>query len=464
MILNLRRLTLAFIGAFAVTALALAYWGIVRSESLLARDDNPRRVEAELAIQRGGIVDRHGTELALSALNEDGDLERIYSYPGVGPVVGYYSLRYGVGGVEAAYDDVLRGDAFLTPIGVRTNRWLHRDQTGGDVRLTIDLPIQMAAGAALDGERGALVIVDVPSGEILALASSPTYEPNLLDEQWEALLEDESAPLVNRVTQGLYPPGTSLQTVLLGAALNTGVVELNQPVETDELAMQMNGETLDCGLTPGGTIRTLLDAYLWACPAPFEGVGEVLGRERLDGALTDFGLGLDPALGLRPELVADTQPPVEATLAELAMGQGDLAVTPLQMALVAAAVANHGEAPPLRLVDAVRSPGGDWEAVETEGHPRAAISRDSTEVLSDAMREAVRSGAANDAALTDAPVSGHAGLSVSGETRNAWFVGFVPKGEDGWLAIAVLVEDAEDAGDAARVGRGALGAALHNSD
>lgn len=462
MIANLRRLTALFVAGFAVTSLAVAYWSVVRSEGLLARDDNPRRVDAELAIARGQIFDRRGTSLARSVPDEDGVLARDYPYPKVAPVVGYYSLRYGVGGVEAAYDDVLRGEAFLTPAQIVTNRWLHRDPVGGDVRLTIDLDRQQAAEAALAGERGAVVLVEVPSGEVLALASSPTYDPNQLDEEWDALREDDAAPLVNRVTQGLYAPGAALQTVLLGAGLNAGVVELEQVFEDAEaLAVEVGGVAVRCGATPTDAVWTLLDAYRWACASPFETVGYTLGRERIDGALTDFGLGASPAMGLPPELVADVQPPAEANLSELALGQGDLAVTPLQMALVAAAVANHGEAPPLRMVDAVRPPGGEWKEVPGEGHPRAAISRASADAVADAMRQAVRSGAASAASLADVPVSGHAGLAVAADgTLNAWFIGFAPDDAGNYLAIAVLVENAEDAGDAARVGGEVLDAAI----
>jgi peptidoglycan glycosyltransferase len=367
--------------------------------------------------------------------------------------------------VEAAYDDVLRGEAssILPPAQVVANRWLHRDPVGGDVRLTIDLEMQQAAGAALAGERGAVVLVEVPSGEVLALASSPTYDPNQLDEEWDALRENDAAPLVNRVTQGLYAPGAALQTVLLGAGLNAGVVELEQVFEDAEaLAVEVDGVAVRCGAMPTDAVWTLLDAYRWACASPFETVGYALGQERVEGALTDFGLGVTPALGLPPELVADVQPPAEANLSELALGQGDLVVTPLQMALVAAAVANHGEAPALRLVDAVRPPGGEWEAVPGEGHPRAAISRASADAVADAMRQAVRSGAASEAAQPDVPVSGHAGLAVAAAdgTLNAWFIGFAPAEEGHYLAIAVLVEDAEDAGDAARVGGEVLGAAV----
>lgn len=460
MIDNLRRLTLFFVAAFAVVGLTLAYWGIVRAGGLLARADNPRRVDDELAIQRGQILDRSGIPLAVSRPDEVGDFVRAYPHPTAAPVVGYYSLRYGVSGVEAAYDDVLRGDAFLTPLERLTNVWFHRSLAGGDVRVTIDVGLQGAVERALRGHRGAVVVLDVPSGEVLALASSPTYDPNQLDAQWEALREDPDAPLVNRVTQGLYQPGAALQTVLLGAGLNANLIQLDQTFEEETLTVEIGGATLECGMTPTARVLTLEDAYRWACPAPFQTAGFTLGQERLEGALVDFGLGIPTDLGLSPDTMADTQLPSEATLGELAVGQDDFAVTPLQMALVAAAVANHGEAPALRLVGAVRASDGEWQAVEPAGHPRAAISRGSAETVAGAMRAAVRSGSATAATVPDVPVSGHAGLAPSGGVQHAWFIGFAPSGEGAWLAVAVLVEDAEDASVAAEVGGEALEAAL----
>ena len=355
---NIQRLTMALAIAFVVTALMVSFWGVVRSAALLAREDNPRLVDTELSIQRGQILDRNGVPLAIS-LPDNGFLTRSYPNLEAAGVVGYYSLRFGVGGIEAAYDDVLRGEAFIDSEGQRiANRLLHRPQIGGDVRLTIDLAIQQVAEEALTEQRGALVVVDVESGDILAMTSSPTFDPNRVDDSWESLLDDPDAPLVNRVTQGLYNPGTALQSVLLAAALNAGEVDLQAPIVPDQLKATVGtGQfTLNCALTPDAPLETLLDAYQWGCPAPFIEIGNALGRQRFDGALQDFGLTTAVLLGLSPDLVADVQAPQSSDLNELVLGHADLQVTPLQMALVAAAIANHGEAPALRLVDAIRPP------------------------------------------------------------------------------------------------------------
>lgn len=462
---NLRRLALALMVAFGAVALMLAYWSMADAANLLTREDNPRRVEDELAIMRGQIVDRNGTVLAETIVNADGALERRYPHDNVSPVTGYYSFRYGTGGIEAAFDAELRGDAFLSNRDTLENRWFHRDQVGGDVRLTVNLDVQQAASALLAPRAGAIVVVDAISGDVLAMVSAPGYDPNLLDENWDALLDSADAPLVNRVTQGRYQPGTALQTVLLGAALDRNLVSLDTRVETNEpLTATLDGATLPCGLNTEPVVHSLQDAYSQACPAPFgvEGIAQALGADNTRNALEDFGLGAVPLLRLPPDLVADSQLPdvTEDTLPAIALGHGDLNATPLQMVLIAAAVAGDGQAPALRLADASRPEGGEWAVLEAAGHPRAMMSRDSAESLRDAMRAAVMNGAARDAAQPGLDAHGHAGLALADDASfNGWFIGFAPSGE-GWLAVAVLVENTPDTREAARIGGEVLAAAV----
>jgi peptidoglycan glycosyltransferase len=459
----LRRLTLALLAAFAFTALVLSYWSVVRADALLARDDNPRRVLTEQQIRRGQILDRH--EVPLVTVEQDGQMIRRYLYPEAAPVVGYYSLRYGVGGVEAAYDDVLRGIAGLDERERLAIRVLHRPQVGGDVRLTLDLEVQRAAEAALDGRSGAVVVIGVPSGEILAMASSPTFDPNRLDETWDDLSEDPSAPLLNRATQGLYQPGAGIQTVLLAEALNLEVASSGDRLTGERLSAEVDGQILRCGEAPDGAVRSLADAYRLACPAPFIGLAERIGSKSLHAAFGDFGLLDAPQLQLPAAAVALDAPPSHADLQDLAIGQGDLLVSPLQMAQVATAIANKGTIPPLRLVSATREPGGYWIPVPPSGHTRAAIRPDTATAVAGAMAEAVRHGAAARAAIEGQTVYGHAGLAIASAENavNAWFIGFVRNGDDAY-AVAVLLEDTSDAGLAAEVGGLALQAALEQDE
>jgi penicillin-binding protein A len=461
---SLRRLNRAMLAALALVALALGYWGLVRRGSLEARDDNPRRVLEEQRIQRGQILDRHGTPLTTAEVEaESRVVTREYPYPAVAPVVGYYSLQYGVGGIEAAYDDLLRGNTALTPGERLLNQWLHRSQAGGDIRLTIDLGVQQAVQAALAGHKGAAVVLRVPDGEVLAIGSQPTFDPNTLGENWDSLAADDAAPLLNRATQGLYQPGTALQSIVLGAALNTGLLTPSQPWQGD-LSVVVGGGTLPCvGATEG--VDTIAQAYLQACPAPFQAIGRQLNARRLGAALTDFGLLDAPAFSL-PTAAPDLSiPPEEMDAALTAIGQSELTVSPLQMAMVAGAMANQGRVPALRLVEATRTPGKAWRLETASGNPRGTISPESIEEVDSLMRRAVMSGDARGAALPDHLVYGHTGLALAGPegSLNAWFIGFVRLDSQRAVAVAVLIEDIRDpqeASTAAEIGGQALLAAL----
>ena len=200
---NLRLARMLMTG-LAVSAGGLALWQVIAAPFLLNRPDNPRPIIAEQQIHRGSLLTAEGIPVAETVL-KDGLARRRYPYPELAAVTGYYSLRYGVGGAEAAFDRTLRG---ATQPRAALDELLHRPVVGQDVTLTINLPAQVAADVALGDREGAVVLLDVESGAILAMASHPTYDPNLLDEQWDALRNDTQAPLLNRAAQGLFPVGS----------------------------------------------------------------------------------------------------------------------------------------------------------------------------------------------------------------------------------------------------------------
>jgi peptidoglycan glycosyltransferase len=193
---------------FTVLALGIGFRGVTQGQMLIAREDNPRNVDAERAIQRGPLLARDGTPLAYSVLQQsDAQLltyARRYPHPEVAPVTGYYSLRYGVGGLEEYANSTLRGQLSFT------DKLLHRPQAGMPFTTTLDLELQQTMSATLQGSIGSAMVLDWRTGEVLALVSVPTFDANTLDEHWDTLRTRADAPLVNRVTQGLYQPGALL--------------------------------------------------------------------------------------------------------------------------------------------------------------------------------------------------------------------------------------------------------------
>jgi cell division protein FtsW (lipid II flippase) len=203
-----RRAAFVTAGFFALLGIASTVIMLPRAASLYARVDNPRRVDDERAIARGAILARDGQPLALAApaaqINGRPVFSRTYLAPWAVSAVGYYSERYGVGGIEAFADGTLRGERSLG------DALLHRAQYGRSITTTIDPLLQRYLAEALGDRPGAAVVLDWRSGEVLALVSSPKFDPNHLDRDWEALIADARAPLVNRATQGLYQPGALL--------------------------------------------------------------------------------------------------------------------------------------------------------------------------------------------------------------------------------------------------------------
>jgi cell division protein FtsW (lipid II flippase) len=192
-----------------LSALTSAWWTMVRGPDLLNRTDNARRGIADRYVPRGEIMDRNGQPINRTE-GESGTFTRVYLYPDLAPVIGYTHPIFGQAGVEATLDAYLRGLQGNPASSIWWDHLLYGTPPPGlDMRLSIDLDLQNKADQMLGSHHGAIILMNAATGEILAMASRPTYDPNNLDEIGEALSRDSSAPLVNRATQGLYPIGTA---------------------------------------------------------------------------------------------------------------------------------------------------------------------------------------------------------------------------------------------------------------
>ncbi len=446
----LLHLTGALTLGLALLAIMCGYWAIVRADDLRARDDNPRHVLYEQRIVRGRILDREGKVLAGAEMTDDGTVTRRYPVPEAAPAVGYASLRYGTGGIESAFDTELRGETGRPAWLAAWEELLHRPPHGHHVQLTLDADLQTQAQEALAGRTGAAVLLDVTTGEILALASSPTFDPEHLDEEWEALSEDPDAPLLNRATQGLYQPGAAIQTAIVAEAVGDGLTKLTSPVDNAAKTLSVNGTPLGCN----GNIAeplTLGEAYAAACPAPVADWGPRLGTGALEAAIERWALTTPPPLEITTE-ASDWNTEALSNTAALraeAIGQGRLTVSPLQMALVAAALGNEGHMPAPRLALRAQDTNGEWKELPAEGEARTILS----------------SGHARDLlAVWQRPgddIAAHWGLAVAGKGQppHTWFLGVAPTGSPRY-AVAVLLEHPADRHRAAEIGKTLLDATV----
>jgi cell division protein FtsW (lipid II flippase) len=453
---SLLHLTCALSLALALLAATCGYWSIARAGYLRARDDNPRRVLYEQRIVRGRILDQDRVVLADVQVASDGAITRRYLVPEAAPPVGYASLRYGTGGIEAAFDVELRGEADRSVWQTAWDELLHRPPHGRDVQLTLDATLQIQAQQALGDQIGAAVLLDAATGEILALASTPSFAPEHLDEEWEQLSQDPAAPLVNRATQGLYQPGTVLQTIILAEALNEGLADLAAPTSHPTATLLVNGTSVGCSALdhlqadPSGSYA-LADAYAAACPAPFTDLGAQLEAAGIEKAVERWVLTTPPTLEIPTAAAKWDAGALSTTAAQRAeaIGQGQLTVSPLQMALVASALVNAGTMPTPRLVLRVQDTQGNWQDHSSAGAPHAILApADARELLAAWSR-------------TDSDVAAHWGIAVAGQNQSphAWFLGVAPADAPRY-AVAILLEHPTDPYRAVEIGNELLGASL----
>ncbi len=462
---EIRYLLLGVLLAFGAVAIVSSYW-VMRRERLLLREDNPRLVEQVLRIQRGGIYDRDGEPLAITETLSSGRVNRAYLHQAMNSAVGYYSVRYGEGGAEAAYNDLLSGSPEIGDLEIWFEREiLHIPQQGADLQLTLDLAVQQTAYEALGDQKGAVVLVSAQDGAVRALVSSPTFDPNQLDVQWGDLVIASGEPFFNRALQGNYQPGTSIYGLLVLAAL----VE-QFPVETSfsqaSRAIDIGDITLSCIIDPPADTLTLFDAFTYGCPAPFADFIDLLGYEAVGEMLKLIRPDAPPTLtgfvnSAQPEQTQALPPARIITPLAETFGQGQFRTTPLEMALIVASFINNGNAPAPYILQATR-PDQDsaWELVREMRTVTPITTPENARRLTALFRQNVVRGTARSAYQEGVDLGGQVGLSYSGERTLTWFIGFGRLETLEGYAIAVILEDSADLDLAADIGASVLLTAL----
>ncbi len=362
------------LAAWAGMAFILGWWILYRGPALTERGDNPRRsVDAFYAL-RGRISDRFDETLAVST-GVPGEYSRHYPQVEAVPVVGFDSFAFGQAGIEASMDATLRGLDWPDAYHVAWTQLTQGHPPGGqDIRLTLDAGLQGKAMALLAGRQGSLVLLEAGSGDVLAMASQPAFDPNTLQETWRALIQDPGSPLLNRASQASYQPGTLFLPFELAGAIQLDLLQPDLPAASADAAYPVGSTWLDCSIpAPFAGFNSLGQAARYACPGPFAGV-QALGWDQLLAIYTLFGFDIEPAIRL----------PVSGPTGELGaapgrsvgdarVGQGALTISPLQAAQAFAGLVSPGGMPGLRIVDAVRTMDGSWERVPSQGHTRSVL-------------------------------------------------------------------------------------------
>jgi penicillin-binding protein A len=442
----IRQSALAVLFGFLVLSGGLVYWQVIRSQDLDSASSNPRAAEASLTEQRGAIYDMSGQVLAHSVEGPDRHFQRIYTDTSLAQTIGYVSTRYGLDGLEASYNGYLSGQQGSDPVTAVWDDISRQPSRGNDLVLTIDSRLQKIAAQALGDRPGAVIALDPSSGAVRAIVSAPSYDPNKLEDLGPTLLQTASKPLLNRVTHGLYPPGSTYKTVTASAALDSGVVKPSDQYQCSGDGILIRGFRIACtNAPPGETQWDFLHAFAYSINATFAQVAVQLGAARFTDYSHRFGIGepLNFDTDVSKSLVAQPGTTMDdVLLASSGFGQGQLAVTPLQMALVAAAIANHGLEPTPYLVGEVRDPDGN---VISDRHPDPrgqAIRPETAATMQQFMVTAVREGFGQAAGLEGLDVAGKTGTAETGTSAasHAWFIGFAPASAPR-IAVAVIVEN-----------------------
>lgn len=462
---QIRRVGLVVTACFVALFLQLNYLQVVAASRLANHPGNVRAVLRDYSAPRGDIVTPDGAVVAHSTAVDD-EFERQRSYPTgdlFGHVSGHFSFTFGATGVEDAYNADLAGrsaELALKNLG----DWLIGKEPVGDVVLSITDAAQKAARVALGDRRGSVVVLDPATGDVLALWSFPSYDPTPLaghrakevQTAFEAYRDDPGNPMLPRAFRERYAPGSTFKVVTAATGLETGVAtpETRFPTLRSLDLPQSNLVLRNFGSSSCG--GTLVEAFRRSCNTSFAQLGLDLGERLAEGAKA-FGIGENVPFDLPEARSAGPAPGTfrrnQPSFANAAIGQGDVTVTPLQMAMVAGAIANGGVLMAPRVVREVRDPDG---AVAHRLEPREwkrAVSPETAATVGRMMVEVVRAGTGRAAAVPGVTVAGKTGTAQApGGPPHAWFIGFAPA-EAPRLAVAVIVERGGDMGDEATGGR-----------
>ena len=456
---------------FALIAGAAGYWAVVEGPDLANSPNDAGVIAASRTVARGEIKDRTGKVLASNKKDANGERYRVYAGRAISQVVGYASNLYGRAGLERAYDAELTGLAG-DPVADAFAKFGADRYDPKDLTLSLSYDLQKAAVAALGKHRGAVVMLDPQTGEVLALASTPTYDastvsnPATAKAAFAALQADPAQPLLPRATLGRYVPGSVFKIVTAVAGLGSGKITpdttFKQQPAAEKNGLLVDGFRVKDGHHPetGSKALDLIHATEVSCNIYYALTGLQTGGANLVDFATKMGFGaplpFDLPTAASQVTNGDGKQPGGFTddveLANASYGQAETFVTPLQMALVAATVANDGELMQPRLVTGISGKSGT-RTIGPHSLGRV-ISVPNAQAINAAMVQAVEgplgrqftTGAAVPGVVT-AGKSGTAELGGTGEPHS-WFIGFAPANAPK-IAIAVLVEQAGRGGEVA---------------
>ncbi|MGO2862866.1 MAG: peptidoglycan D,D-transpeptidase FtsI family protein, partial [Brevibacterium sp.] len=465
----LTHITIVGFVMFALLFGSTSWVQFVTADSLNNNQLNNRRILDQLARDRGPIL-VDGTPIAYSEPVDDKyKFQRKYGSEGLDPrayaaITGYYSVVSGASGMERASGEYLSGDSdalFYDKVG---SLFTGEQPRGAAVELTVDPKVQKAAWDGLGDQNGAAVAIEPKTGKILAMASTPGWDPNSLASHdsekarsaFDALESAEGKPAYNRAIGGnLYPPGSTFKVLVAAAALESGDYTpdstLNGPASLDLPQTTSTIGNSHPGACRNGGKPSLAQSLAESCNTSFASLGMDLGEDAIREQAEKFGFGQDLEVPLKvtPSSFPDDLNPPQ--LAQSSLGQFEVRSTPMQMAMMTAGIANGGKMMQPQLVDRVLNANTLEPISETRPKEKSRpISGDTADQLTSMMEGVVTDGTASVAKMGDTKVAAKTGTAqhASGAAPHAWFISFAPA-DDPKIAVAVVVENGGNAGNEA---------------
>lgn len=451
---RLTHILILFSIMFAALVANLTLVMVVQAQEYQNMPGNNHTIARQAETERGTISTYDGTVLAQSVLTEDGTYERQYPAGDLAAhVVGYYSTQYGTSGIEASYNDTLQGDQNFASWSDVINSLAGGTTAGNDVTLSINSKIQQAAQGAIEGYNGACVVIDPSTGAVLAMASSPTYDAQSVEDLIEQAASgntttDDSA-LFNRATQAQYAPGSTFKMVTLSTALENGVADESTVYDSPGTMMIGNAPVTNFDEYSYGNI-TLARATELSSNTVYGQLGVYMGAEMLVRGAEKFGFNseIDFDLPVATSLMPDPDEMTEWETAWAAAGEpvgqhespAGPQATVLQMALVGCAIANDGVIMQPYLVDGIYNANGERSFTAQPTKWKQAVSSATAQRALKVLEGVVSNGTGAEAAISGVSVAGKTGTAESaGQEDSSWFVGMAPA-DDPCVVVAITLE------------------------
>lgn len=452
---NIKKVFVVFLLCFIIIISYITYFEFYEAPTVVKSPYNKRLWAIRNEVLRGTIYDRNMVALTKSEKINDETQKRTYTGGEIfAHALGYVDVKYGITGLERKYDTELMGAENTDILTLIKNKGKEEEKVGHSLKTTLDFNVQKLAYDLLGNNRGAVVALNPRTGEIIAMVSKPSYNPNNLEAIWDSIQKDEANhPLINRATAGLYPPGSTFKTITAVSALENIKDITSRRFEdkgklvfnSKESLSNYNGEVL-------GNIG-FKEAFYESSNVFFGNLGLELGNDRLRATAEKFFFNKNtPADGI---VLENSKFPTyksyeKGNIAQSAIGQGGVLVTPMEMAMVASTVANDGiMMEPFLVSQVLDSKGNSVKNISAQSIG-TIISKDNDKIMKDLMRAVVTNGTGTAAAVPGINVCGKTGTAEHIENKNphSWFIGFAPY-ENPQVAVAVIVEDGGVGGGAA---------------